>query len=138
MNMMNNLFKIFKNDFSYGYISNYSVSFCNQCGWWSASKKFTIKSSLGAGLATVVPKQTHHTHAVIGSLYNLDITNMSLPMEIISKYLLADYSKMFDIHPGTYEELVCDIFSNYGYKSLITSYSKDGGIDIVLNKKEKL
>jgi restriction system protein len=47
-------------------------------------------------------------------------------------YLLAKYDDRFKVHPKKYEELVASVFSDFGYKVRVTSFSGDDGIDVFI------
>lgn len=47
------------------------------------------------------------------------------------RYLAANPSKMRELSPRKFEELVADMFSNQGYDVTLTQRSNDGGMDII-------
>jgi restriction system protein len=53
-------------------------------------------------------------------------------MKELRTYLLAKYTDRFKVHPKKYEELVAAIFSDFGYRVRVTSFSGDDGIDIFI------
>jgi restriction system protein len=67
-----------------------------------------------------------------GVLKNLDLTDLSVPLGEVSRYLVARYSDRFKIHPRKYEEVVASVFREIGYYVRVTSYSNDDGVDAVL------
>ena len=99
---------------------------CPTCGWWSA-----------LSVLAAAPYQTYdggfcEVRQLSGVLRNLDITDLSVPSEELSAYLLARYGDRFAVHPRKYEEIVAGVFSNFGYKVRVTSFSGDEGIDIFI------
>lgn len=95
------------------------VGICLICGWWRMWR---------------VHKGNHYRgYASIGSLQRLD----SLPIDTLEEahcHLLKNWDNRFSIHPKKVEEAVASIFRNMGYKVAVTSYQKDGGIDVFLYK----
>lgn len=51
--------------------------------------------------------------------------------EELIRYLAANPSKMRELSPRKFEELVADMFRNQGYEVNLTPRSKDGGMDII-------
>jgi restriction system protein len=60
------------------------------------------------------------------------LNDVSIPVEELRRYLLVKYSDRFNIHPKKYEEIVGSVFSDFGYRVRVTSYSGDEGIDIFI------
>jgi len=71
--------------------------------------------------------------ATIGSLKELDLTDISTPLAEVRQYLLAKENSMFDAHPQLFENVVASVFSGLGWNARVTAYSGDDGIDIVLD-----
>jgi restriction system protein len=68
----------------------------------------------------------------IGSLVELSLIDISTPLDEIRKYLAA--RGLFPkIDPKLFEEVVCSVFSDLGWKARTTGYS-DHGIDVILEK----
>ena len=102
------------------------VAICMTCGWPRALQynrhidhggRFGVFSS---------------TYGAVGSLKELDVTDISCPLNEIRSYLVAKYSDRFKIHPRKFEEIVASVFESLGYKSFLTNYRGDDGIDIFL------
>lgn len=102
-----------------------SVERCPLCGWWKASLSHIERLSMGREHTT--------TKAAYGVLKNLDITDIKTPITEISDYLTLKYSEVTQVHPKKIEEVVGSVFRNLGYDSLVTNYSGDQGIDVVLH-----
>lgn len=66
-------------------------------------------------------------------LRNLDLADVSTPLNEVRAYLLAKYSERFNVAPRKLEELVGSVFSDHGYEVMVTAYQNDGGIDVVLS-----
>jgi restriction system protein len=73
-------------------------------------------------------------YGAAASLRELDISDISSPIEDIRSYLAAKYERRFTVHPRLFEETVASVFGNLGYKAEVTAYSSDGGIDVILKR----
>ncbi len=101
---------------------------CRECGWWTAELEQW----------TVEPHQ--HARVVCGaaaSLRELDLTDMSTPIDDVRAYLVARYESRIEVSPRLMEETVASVFSSLGYEAHVTGYSGDDGIDIILNKGDE-
>lgn len=52
------------------------------------------------------------------------------------RYLAAHPEKMRELHPRKFEELVAELFKDMGYEVELTTYSNDGGRDILALRKD--
>ncbi|NKL98448.1 restriction endonuclease [Rhizobium leguminosarum] len=103
------------------------VQRCELCGWWKAYDHSDHE--------TTRPLQTRQTlMGAAGSLKELDLQDIGLPLDEVRNFLLARYDSRFDIHPRLFEETVASGFQSLGFNSIVTAYSGDGGIDGVLEK----
>jgi restriction system protein len=98
---------------------------CTLCGWWKAryiSEWFN-------------PAECCYDLFQGGaSLKELDVTDLSIPLQEICDYLAANYSERFKVHPQKFEQVVGSVFANLGYSTVVTGYSGDDGIDVILTK----
>lgn len=99
------------------------LSTCPLCGWWHVSKEIYLCTrnqiwfvEFGASAA----------------LYRFDTVDITIPVEEVRQYLVAKYESRFNINPRRFEEVVASVFSSHGFRSEVTSYSGDGGIDVIL------
>jgi restriction system protein len=67
----------------------------------------------------------------------LDTPDLHEPLAEVRKYLLQCYEKRFDIHPRLFERTVASVFRDLGYRVTLTAYSGDGGIDVVLRRRNQ-
>jgi restriction system protein len=98
---------------------------CQACGWWSASSwigRAPYQQQYDAGFAEL--------RQLSGVLKNLDLTDLTVPTDELRSYLVARYGDRFAIHPKKYEDIVAGVFSDFGFRVRITSFSGDEGIDI--------
>lgn len=68
------------------------------------------------------------------TLRTFDLLDIKLPLEEIRQFLAARYEKRNDLHPRHLEEAVASVFRDHGLEAIVTSYSRDGGIDVVLQR----
>jgi len=87
-------------------------------------------------VAVLGPKQIENTryYAAVASLREFDVSDVNAPLDELGSYLLAKSQARLDVHPRRMEELVASIFSNDGWDVSVTAYSKDGGIDVFLER----
>jgi restriction system protein len=102
------------------------LSTCTHCGWWSVYRVHQNEYPRTAGLA-------EGYSGAVGCLMQLDLTDISLPIDEVRKYLCAKGDSIFDVHPKKLEEIVCSIFNDVGCKARATAYAGDRGIDVILD-----
>jgi len=99
------------------------VRACQTCGWWKVTKIFNMEegsySSTSRGAAA-------------GSLKNLDLRNVDVPLDEVRSYLLGCYKARFELNPKLFEETVASVFRDLGFSVLVTAGTGDGGIDMLL------
>jgi len=102
------------------------VRTCDDCGWWTVERR---------GVNVVDDGPYTRMFAKIGyawgELRHLDLSDLSLPIGELRRYLLKKYSERFTLNPRRFEEIVADVFSDFGYTVRVTSFSGDNGIDVV-------
>jgi restriction system protein len=97
---------------------------CPMCGWWLISKEVFLSTRNRYWLAE---------YGTTGALKNFDMTDINLPISEIRNYLVAKYESRFSVNPKTFEETVASVFRSLGYRSHVTGFTADGGIDVVLH-----
>lgn len=106
-----------------------TIEQCTLCGWWKAIDQYDRQ------IRVTLP---HATRRVVmgaaGSLKELDLEDLTLPVDEVRRYLVARYESRFKIHPRLLDETVGSVFRSLGYDAVVTAYSGDGGIDVVLEK----
>jgi len=102
------------------------LSICTHCGWWSVYRVHQNEYPRTAGLA-------EGYSGAVGCLMQLDLADISLPIDEVRRYLCAKGDSIFDVHPKKLEEVVCSIFKDLGYKARATAYVGDQGIDVILD-----
>lgn len=103
------------------------LSTCGCCGWWSIYR-------VHQGDHPKTPQFECHAGA-IGCLKELDLTDVSTPLNEVRQYLLAKKDSIFETHPKLFEDVVCSVFKDSGWDARVTAYSGDDGIDVVLDGK---
>lgn len=96
---------------------------CSLCGWWHVSKQIYLTT------------KTQYWTADFGAsaaLHTFNTADITIPAEEVRQYLAARYEDRFNVHPRRFEEVVASVFSSHGFRSELTSYSNDGGIDVIL------
>ena len=109
-----------------------TVYICPICGWWSEESQTTITD-----ISYEQWPDNGKILLTVGSLKNLDLSNISTPISEIKNYLIVKYEKRFQINPKLWEETVASVFSGLGYDTVVTGKSGDGGIDAILRKSDK-
>lgn len=94
---------------------------CRCCGWWSVWKAWCP----GFGLEV--------RYGSAGLLRDLDLGSLETPVSEVRAYLAAKYEARFSVHPRLFEETVGSVFRDLGYAAVVTGYSNDGGVDVILH-----
>ncbi len=105
---------------------------CQTCGWWCVVRKETRNFRSDQGKSDDLKYG-----ACWGALKKLDLSNRDLPIEQVQSYLLAKYEDRNDLDWGLLEDLVAQVFRDFGCIVEQTSRSKDNGIDLILFKAKK-
>lgn len=104
------------------------LSVCGRCEWWSIYR-------VHHGAHPDTPQFECYSGA-IGCLKELDLTDLSTPLDEVRQYLLAKKDSVYQVHPKLFEDVVCSVFSDFGWNARVTAYSGDDGIDVVLDGPE--
>ncbi|MHA4866877.1 restriction endonuclease [Duganella sp. PWIR1] len=96
---------------------------CPLCGWWHVAKEIYLFTRnqiwfIECGAAA--------------SLKKFDKVDISLPANDVRQYLMGKYASRYNVNPRRFEEVVSSVFSSCGFRTELTSYSSDGGIDVIL------
>jgi restriction system protein len=102
------------------------LSICPHCGWWSVFRVHQNEYERTAGLA-----ESHS--GTIGCLKELDLSDISAPLDEVRQYLIAKKDSVFDAHPKLLEDVVYSMFKDLGWNARVTSYIGDRGIDVILD-----
>ncbi len=120
--------QIAEEEINYGWSDNFSTRFypdigsCPACGWW----RYEVRRYFGIGRRQV-------RDFWCGRLKTFSENNINAGLEETRRYLTAKYDDRFRIDPRLFEVVVGSVFADLGYKALVTAYSGDGGIDVVLS-----
>jgi restriction endonuclease len=96
---------------------------CDFCSWWSLDYR---------GSLLVSPEEAYSTSCSLSVQKELPIGDKAIPLGSLHDYLKAHSEEIDRIHPRRLEELLAAIFAEHGFRPMLTTYSKDGGIDIIL------
>lgn len=103
---------------------------CPTCGWWRAEGWQDIDDFVHG-------EQFRSIHGAAASLRELDLTDLSSPIDEVRSYLAARYDQRFTMHPRLFEETVASVFAGLGYNPVVTAYSGDDGIDVILERGQE-
>jgi restriction system protein len=115
---------------NYGWSDNFTTrsharaGVCPSCGWW----RFAQSTDVGG-------RGSFNYDVRVAVLKTLDDYD-SLSLAEIRQYLTARPESRFEIDPRKFEEVVADIFRHLGYSVILTSYSGDNGIDVILSGRD--
>lgn len=107
-----------------------SINMCPVCGWWTIWQQHS-------NLLLVDDRKAFNLYGTSAILKQLDLTNLEQPIEEVEQYLITRFEERHSLHPRLLEEVVTSVFRNLGYQSTITSYHKDGGIDVILHDNKE-
>ena len=107
-----------------------SVLVCPVCGWWTTWEQ-------SSNLLRVDDRKAFNLYGASAILKQMDLMNLEQPIDEVKQFLAAKYKDRYLIHPRLFEEVVADVFGNIGYKSTVTAYHNDGGIDVILQDGKK-
>lgn len=96
---------------------------CPLCGWWHVSKEIYLCSRNQIWFVEF---------GTSASLYKFNTVDIRIPAEEVRQYLMVKYESRYNVNPRRFEEVVASVFASHGFRSEVTSYSRDGGIDVVL------
>jgi len=105
------------------------VGVCQNCGWWAALRLDITRHD--------VADSAYYSYGAYGVLRSLDLADISTPLQEVRDYLTVRYERRFDIHPRLFEETVASVFSDYGYSAEVTAYTRDGGVDVILQATDR-
>ena len=97
---------------------------CPTCGWWFALDKGVLPA-----IRWQLWAMTFVSTAI---LKDMDLADIHVPLNEARDYLARRFESRHSIHPRLFEEVVASVFKDHGYKTHVTTYANDGGIDIVL------
>ncbi|TDX09466.1 restriction endonuclease [Flavobacterium sp. S87F.05.LMB.W.Kidney.N] len=100
---------------------------CLVCGWWKILERYWMGAEW---------QMWDVFFGLNGSLKNLDYNKSNLPLSEVRNYLVRNYENRFNVNPRLFEELVADVYRDFGYQTICTGYSNDGGIDVILIKDD--
>lgn len=106
-----------------------TVKCCAVCGWWTLRESYQKSTPL-------MHKHSNATRASCGVLRNLDVTDQSVPLAEIRRYLAVRYDTRAQIPPSRFEEVAVSVYKALGYDVEATGKTGDGGIDAVFRSSD--
>jgi restriction system protein len=108
-------------------------SLCLVCGWWTVYR--VHQGHLPRS------REAESYSGTIGCLKELDLENASIPLGEVRKYIAAIKTKVFEVDPDVFEDIVGSIFQDFGYRVRVTGQrvpgsEGDDGIDVILDSSE--
>ncbi|WP_082742298.1 MULTISPECIES: restriction endonuclease [unclassified Burkholderia] len=97
---------------------------CPTCGWWVAMEQAVLPALQWQHWCL-----TLYSMAVIK---DLELSCIDTPITQVRNYLMRRFESRGTLHPRLFEETVASVFRDHGYDTTLTTYSRDGGIDIIL------
>ena len=108
-------------------INSKDLKVCESCGWWTINYEVYQESWNGFGIDWSLKH-----HLGYASLRKLDIESSGIAIDTLRQYLIPKFENRFRIDPRKLEEIVEDVFKDFGFRTKLTPYTKDDGIDIFL------
>lgn len=102
------------------------VDHCPQCGWWKGYHNIQTQASSHTGFWI-------ECNIAYATLKELDLINIDIPLSDLIDYLALSFKNVDVISPRKFELVVGDVFRNLGYHTVVTNYSNDYGIDVILH-----
>lgn len=100
------------------------VRVCPTCGWWIAFRETVQQDAQNI---------TVNAHGGVGGLIQFDVGAVDAPLRDLRCYLVAKYEARFNVNPRVFEDAVASVFRDLGYRSRVTAYSGDDGVDVILD-----
>lgn len=72
-----------------------------------------------------------------GVLRKLDLSDLSVHLNEVRDYLVAQYSRRLHVHWRHCQDAVVSVLGEVGYELITVGYMRDGGLDAVLRRGEK-
>lgn len=115
-----------------------TVLMCQTCGWWRSNVDAWIHSQ-PALLNDVAGPFSTLRFACVQNLAHAELSSaLDTPIQQLRDILVRDWSLRFSAHPNKMEGLVGSLFRDHGYDVIVTSYSGDGGIDVLTQRDGKV
>jgi restriction system protein len=112
------------------------VSLCSTCGWWKAIEDYECNPIYSSHDPGPLRELTLARRAGVAVLREFDLSDLTLPLHEVRQFLLAKFSQRFTMHPRLFEMTVASVFESAGFDVVLTAYTKDGGIDVILQGTE--
>jgi len=115
-----------------------SLSFCQLCGWWRSDVD-VMPSDVPNVMYFLDGPFGIYRFTCVQNISHLDVQSAeSKPIQLIRDHLTRDWGSRQFTHPRNIEEVVGSIYSSFGATVLVTQYSGDGGIDIIVEQNGEI
>lgn len=112
---------------SCGYYEFEDTASCKTCGFSRFSWGYFDELEIS---------DTAEYNARIAKLKTLSINDAELTFEELGSHLKRRYDDIYHLEPYRFEQLIGDVFRKLGYHVVVSTRSKDGGIDLYLLKRD--
>ena len=108
-------------------------SLCRCCGWWTVYR--VHQGDLPRS------REAESYSGSIGCLKELDLKDVSIPLNKVRKYIAAKKEKVYEVDPDVFEDVVASVFKDFGYRVRVTGQrvpgkEGDDGIDVILDSSD--
>ena len=107
------------------FVSVTVVRACPLCGWWNAVYEHSSYAEW--------VRRGDEFRGAAAVLRELDKADQSAGINEVRDFLAAHYESRFGVNPRIFEEVATSVFRDLGFRAIVTAYTKDGGIDCMLN-----
>lgn len=102
------------------------IRICKRCGWWYIASYRTWPD--------IGNVDADEMYGVGACITKLDQDNLEPGLSEVRSRLSKDFkTSKTEIHPRHFEEVVASVLRDMGYRTRVTGYTNDGGIDIILD-----
>lgn len=105
------------------------LQLCESCGWWLLSARFKFRMG-----DDDTPGERYSTEngAAFAVFHRFPLGGIDSPVAALKARFPPRYVDRFSIDPRKLGDLITSIFRDFGYSVELKSYSKDGGIILIL------
>jgi restriction endonuclease Mrr len=120
-----------------------NIRVCNFCGWWVVSR-YNAERYGGEKNNAAFEDSRHWYSSIAGKLKEMDVTDVSIPIDELSRQLIIKRQSRFTVNPQRFEDLVSQLLKDFGFDIIATSYGGnkvkgrgDEGLDVIVLNSSK-